>query len=146
MSMSGTLEQRFGLQEFYIPGIPDQGFGSRNYLRMPATHSNDITLTKNIPITERRGVELRASIFNPFNQIRRDNMNTTLRYKAKGANYSDGFYLYNTPDQQVTNLLSRRPDANAREIYNQYRSGVGHTNVTDVMQNRIIEIGLRFRF
>ena len=31
-------------------------------------------------------------------------------------------------------------------LYNQYRSGVGHYNMTDVNVMRVIEIGLKYRF
>jgi hypothetical protein len=46
----------------------------------------------------------------------------------------------------VQNLLSRIPTANTAEQYNQYRGGVGHYNVTSVLDMRRIEVGLRFKF
>jgi len=46
----------------------------------------------------------------------------------------------------VQNLVSRNPGATEAEKYNQYRSGVGHENVTSVLDMRRIEIGLRFNF
>ena len=59
---------------------------------------------------------------------------------------ADGYYLYNTPELQVKNLLDRLPNSTVAEQYNQYRTGVGHENVTSVMDMRRIEIGLRFKF
>jgi hypothetical protein len=42
--------------------------------------------------------------------------------------------------------LERLPGANQAEQYNQYRNGVGHQNLTSVLDMRRIEIGLRFKF
>ena len=44
------------------------------------------------------------------------------------------------------NLLDRLPNSTTAEQYNQYRNGVGHENVTSVMDMRRVEIGLRFKF
>jgi hypothetical protein len=79
-------------------------------------------------------------------QVRRQDLNTGFTFKMKGAKLSDGYYLYNSPQQLVTNLLERSPNATQGEIYNQYRGGVGHSNLTSVLDMRRIEIGLRFRF
>ena len=115
-------------------------------LALQITFSNDINISKQFPIREKMGLELRASLFNPFNQIRRQDINSTFTYKMKGKELSDGYYLYNSPEMQVTNLLTRLPNSNELEKYNQYRNGVGHQNMTSVLGNRIIEIGLRLRF
>lgn len=141
-----VIDSWWNLSPFNIPGIPGDGRGSRNYLWSPGTFSNDINISKNFPIREKMGLELRASLFNPFNQVRRQDVNSTFTFKMKGANFSDGYYLFNSPEQQVANLLGRLPNANEMEKYNQYRNGVGHQNVTSVLGNRIIEIGLRLRF
>ena len=58
--------------------------GSRNYLYSPGTFSNDINLHKTIAIRERKGLELRASFFNPFNQVRRQDLNISHVYKMNG--------------------------------------------------------------
>jgi hypothetical protein len=44
------------------------------------------------------------------------------------------------------NLVATNPNATALERYNQYRLGVGHQDVTSVLDPRRIEIGLRFKF
>ena len=128
-----------------VPPISD-GSGSRNYLWSPGTFSNDINVSKTFPIKERLGLELRASFFNPFNQVRRQDLNTTFTFKMKGKTLADGYYLNNSPEQNVTNLLKQKPGANAAEQYNQYRNGVGHETLTNVMDMRRIEIGLRLKF
>lgn len=139
------LGRMFDPAVFTVPGF-GIGLGSRNYLRYPSTFSNDINISKTFPVREGRGLELRVSMFNPFNQVRRDLVNSTATFKANGRNLSDGFRLFNTPEQQVANLLERRPNATPQEQYNQFRSGFGHVNLTDTLPMRIIEIGLRFKF
>lgn len=141
----GSQSALFNTAAFSVPGF-GIGLGSRNFLREPSTHSNDINVSKTFFVGDRYGLEMRASFFNPFNAIRRTDINSTATFKARGARLEDGFTLFNTPDQQVRNLLERRPNATPQEIFNQYRSGFGHVNLTSVQPNRIIEIGLRFRF
>lgn len=143
---TGDMAHMWDTSVFAIPSIPDAGMGSRNYIWSRGAFSNDINLTKQFPIRERLGLELRASFFNPFNQVRRQDQNTGFTYKMQGRTLADGYYLYNTPEMQVANLLSRLPNSTEAEKYNQYRSGVGHENVTSVMDMRRIEIGIRLRF
>jgi len=140
------IDQTYNIEVFAPPAVPDVGMGPRNYLWSPGTFSNDVNITKQFPVREGMGLELRASFFNPFNQVRRQDLNTSHTYKMKGPKLSDGYYLYNSPEMQVANLLSRLPNANQAEQYNQYRGGVGHYNVTSVLDMRRIEIGVRFKF
>jgi len=142
----GGIDKFYNVNAFSINGINPQGLGSLSYLWSPGTFSNDINITKQFPIKEGIGMELRASFFNPFNQVRRQDLNTGLTFKMKGAQLSNGNYLYNSPEQLVTNLVAQKPTATEAEKYNQYRSGVGHYNVTSVLDNRRIEIGVRFKF
>lgn len=139
-------EHMFDTSVFAIPPPPNAGMGSRNYLWSRGTFSNDINITKQFPIRERLGLELRASFFNPFNQVRRQDENTGFTFKMLGRTLADGYYLYNSPEQLVANLVSRLPNSTEAEKYNQFRGGVGHENVTSVMDMRRIEIGVRLRF
>lgn len=143
---TGDIARAYNIDPFYLPGIPGDGSGSRNYLWSPGTFSNDINISKDFRIREGMGLELRASMFNPFNQVRRQDLNTTHQFKFKGATFAQGYSLFNSPDQLVANLVSRSPNATEAEKYNQYRNGVGHYNITSVMDMRRIEIGLRFKF
>jgi hypothetical protein len=142
----GQDARLYNVDAFALPGIGDLGMGSRNYLQTQGTFSNDINLAKTFRITESRGIELRASFFNPFNQVRRAGINTTQTYKMRGATLASGYYLFNTPEQQVANLVGNNPNANSTERYNQFRGGAGHTNLTGVADMRRVEIGLRFKF
>jgi outer membrane receptor protein involved in Fe transport len=143
---TGDLTRAFNIDPFTLPGIPGDGSGSRNYLWSPGTFSNDINISKQFRIRESKGFELRASFFNPFNQVRRQDLNTSFQYKMKGADFSDGYSLFNSPNQLVANLVGRSPNATEAEKYNQFRNGVGHYALTTVMDMRRIEIGLRFTF
>jgi hypothetical protein len=53
-----------------------------------------------------------------------------------------GFTLFNTPEA----LAARNANLTGTALYNQYRTGVGHYNLTDVSVMRVIEIGLKYRF
>ena len=89
---------------------------------------------------------MRGSFFNPFNQVRRQDTNIAHTFKMKGATLASGYSLFNSPELQVQNLVSRVPNSTEAEKYNQYRSGVGHYNVTSVLDMRRIEVGLRLKF
>ncbi|HET8547529.1 MAG TPA: carboxypeptidase regulatory-like domain-containing protein [Bryobacteraceae bacterium] len=141
-----AIDRTYDVTPFGMPQIPDVGMGSRNYLWSPGTFSNDINVSKMFSIREGKGLELRASFFNPFNQVRRQDLNTSHTFKMRGAAVANGYYLFNSPEQQTANLVSRVPNSTEAEKYNQYRNGVGHMNVTSVLDMRRIEIGLRFKF
>jgi hypothetical protein len=141
-----SISATYDISRFIIPPLPNVGMGSRNYLWSPGTFSNDINLSKMFSVREGLGLELRASLFNPFNQVWRQDINTGHTFKMRGRQLADGYYLFNTPELQVQNLLGRVGSATEAEKYNQYRGGVGHANVTSVLDMRRIEVGLRFKF
>jgi hypothetical protein len=74
--------------------------------------------------------------------VRRSSINTSAQYKANGKTFADGFTLFNTPEA----LAARNANLTGTALYNQYRTGVGHYNLTDVSVMRVIEIGLKYRF
>ena len=73
-------------------------------------------------------------------------MNISHVYKMNGAALASRYSLCNTPDRLAQNLVATNPNPTALERYNQYRLGVGHQDVTSVLDPRRIEIGLRFKF
>ena len=85
------------------------------------------------------------SFYNPFNRVRPTSYNAPVTFKARGARFEDGFYVYNTPEQLEARLRATG-QSDPRVLYNTYRGGVGHMNVTAVEPMRIIEIGMRLRF
>jgi hypothetical protein len=100
-----------------------------------------MSLIKSIKITEKHALELRINAFNPFNNVRRINTNTSIQYKANGANYSDGFTIINTGAQLAANQV-----AAGKPAFQGYINGEGQVSLTNVQPMRIVELGLRFRF
>jgi hypothetical protein len=86
-------------------------------------------------------LELRASLFNAFNQVRRVGMSTGVQFKALGKNLNDGLKILNTPE---ANAAATTGDA--LKIWNACRVGVGHVDVTTVEPMRVIEFGMKLRF
>lgn len=142
--MNRDLAHYFDPSKFSIPGFfPGyQGLGPRNYIVRPGNFANDMTLTKAFTIRENHAFELRAAFYNAFNQVRRTEINTSVQYKANGRTFADGFTLFNSPEA----LLTRNANLTGVALYNQYRMGVGHYNLTNVNLMRVIEIGLKYRF
>jgi hypothetical protein len=139
---SRNQTQWFDLSAYTVPNISTDATGTLNTLFSPGTFSNDITISKRFPIREAMGFELRASIFNIFNNNRHQDVNTAYIFKMKGAQLANGYSIFNTPDNLAAGVSSSNPES----IYNAYRTGVGHYNMTSVLDPRRIEIALKFKF
>jgi len=144
---SGDLAHQYAVEQLGLPGIFPAALGAepRNYVEGRGSFSNDLSLVKQFRIGNGPRLEVRANVFNVFNSVRRLAVNNTLQFKANGATFADGFRLFNTPE-----LLEQRARSNGITdsllLFNQYRSGVGHVNLTDVQPPRVIEIGMALRF
>jgi hypothetical protein len=152
-NLSGTgASTYYNPQAFTIPGIfpASNGTGIVNYLRGPGVWQNDMNLVKVFHITEKKTLEFRANGYNVFNQVRRaaspatSAVNASVQFKANGTTFAQGFYVYNTPDQLAARAVAG--GSNALTVYNQYRTGAGAPNLTNVEPMRILELGLKFRF
>jgi hypothetical protein len=146
-SLSATNStQFFNPSNLGVPGIfpASNGTGNRNYLTAPGTFVNDMSISKRFYIKETKSLELRVSAYNAFNQVRRVNLNTSVQYKANGPAFANGFTVYNTPDQLAQRAVAS--GLNSLAVFNQYRTGVGYTNLTMTQPMRIVELGLKFRF
>ena len=145
-SLDRDTAHQFNPSALGLPGIypAADGTGDRNFIKGRGSFANDISIVKQFQVGGKRGLELRANFYNVFNQTRFTGVNGTVQYKAKGRTFADGFDVFNTPEQ----LASRAPaTATETQIYNLYRTGVGHVNLTGSDEPaRIIEIGLAFRF
>ncbi|MCC6862939.1 MAG: TonB-dependent receptor [Bryobacterales bacterium] len=142
-SLDRDVAHQFDIAQLGLPDVYPKadGTGPRNYLLGRGSFSNDLTITKAFKITETKAFELRASAFNAFNQVRRPVINTGIQYKAKGRTLAEGFSVLNTPE-----ATAARTTGSATAIYNAYRGGVGHVNMTNTDPMRVIEIGVKFRF
>ena len=144
---AGVDGMRFNPSALAVPPIYPEGdgTGSMNYLTQPCTFGNDLSLTKRVRVRESKSIEFRISAYNAFNNTRRSRTNASITFKAQGANWSDGFYVYNTA-QQIVDRLPAASRTTPRQIFDFYRGGVGLVDLTTVSANRIVEIGMRFRF
>ena len=135
----------FNTNSLVLPQVypAGNGTGPRNYVTAPGTFGNDMTLSKKFTILEGKTLEFRISAYNAFNQVRRTTVNSSVTYKANGASYANGFYVYNTPDELASRVAA---GSNPLTEYNQYRTGEGLINETTVLPMRIMEVGLKFRF
>jgi hypothetical protein len=88
---------------------------------------------------------VRANFYNIFNNVRRSVVNSNITYKAKGATLAEGFNIINTPEANLERSKASGV-TDPLQLYNQFRTGVGHVNVTTVSPMRIVEIGLAVRF
>ena len=138
------MAHQFDPAKFTLPSVYPQGDGTgpRNFLGGRGAFSNDLTVTKVIRLTEGKAFELRASAFNAFNQVRRPVIYSSVQFKAKGRTMADGVSVFNTPELNAQRTNSTDP----KTVYNAYRTGVGHVDITNTDPMRVIEIGLKFRF
>ena len=145
-AIPGGSNLKFNPGALGVPGIypTADGTGPRNFINGLGSFTNDLSVVKTIRITEKHGIELRASAFNLFNNVRRINTNTSIQYKALGPTAASGFTIINTPDVLAASQAAKT--SNPVSIYNAYVSGVGSIALNTVQPMRIIEIGLMFRF
>lgn len=146
---AGDLAHQFDPNALGVPAIFPlaDGTGPRNFLRGRPGFSNDLSLIKPFRVANNHRLELRADIYNIFNSVRRVNINSSVQYKANGRTFADGFRVFNTPEQNRDRLAATGV-TNERQLFNQYRTGAGHVNLTegDAPPMRIIQIGIAYRF
>lgn len=148
---SGDLGHQFDPSPLAVPAIfpSADGTGPRNFLHGRGSFANDISLVKQFRLHDRQRIELRANVYNVFNNVRWLTVNNSVQYKANGPAFGDGFRVFNTPE-----LNESRARANGITdpalLFNQFRAGVGHVTLVDSAANvqppRIIEIGVALRF
>ncbi len=138
---SASAPLTFDAAALGIPALNSTGTGPRNFLNGLGSFTNDMSLVKTIRVKERYGFELRINAFNPFNQVRRINTNSTIQYKANGPTYASGFTIINTGAQLAANQV-----AAGKPGFQGYINGEGLVSLTNVQPMRIVELGVRFRF
>jgi len=80
----GSLRQWFNTAAFTEPALnpayPCGGFGNapRNSIEGPGTVSNNMSLSRTVPMGDTRSMEMRASINNVFNTVQYSGVNTTM--------------------------------------------------------------------
>jgi len=83
---AGTTDSpfnRINASAFALPAVGSIGLGcSRNFMYGPGTNNWDMSLQKNIPITERFRLQLRGEAFNIFNHTQFSGVNNTIDFSG----------------------------------------------------------------
>lgn len=92
---SGKLDNRtpnkwFNAADFTMPDAYTYGNSGRNILRAPGLETLDLTLMKDIPVTERVKAQFRAEFFNALNHVNYGGPNNLIDTADAGAIYSAG--------------------------------------------------------
>jgi hypothetical protein len=143
-----TQSRQFDPYQLAVPGIypASNGTGERNFLTGLGTFANDISFIKRFTLQKTKSLEVRLNLYNAFNNTRFTGVNNSVQYKAKGPTFAQGFEVFNTPEQLAARAAATGV-SDPVQLFNQYRSGVGHVNLTGSSQpTRIIEIGMALKF
>jgi len=80
-----SLTQWFDTSVFSRPARGNPGNSPKDVVRGPGLTNFDLTLFKNIPLgADRRRLQLRWEVYNLFNQVQFNGVNTTARFDAQG--------------------------------------------------------------
>ncbi|MGH9931648.1 MAG: hypothetical protein ACREA9_20785 [Pyrinomonadaceae bacterium] len=74
---------------FALPGVGQAGSLGRGTVRMPATQNIDFSLAKNWSFKERYGVQFRAEMFNVFNHVNYNGIETNLAFNNQAKFLGD---------------------------------------------------------
>jgi len=86
------LSQWFNTSLFSRPAKGDPGNSPKDVVRGPGVTSSDMTLFKNIPFgASGRKVQLRWEVYNVFNQVQFNGVDTTARFDAAGVQTNTRF-------------------------------------------------------
>ena len=86
-----SLTQWFNTSVFSRPPRGNPGNSPKDVVRGPGVTNFDLTLFKNIPFGDRRRLQLRWEVYNLFNQVQFNAINTTARFDAQGAQVNQLF-------------------------------------------------------
>ena len=81
-----TVDHMFNTAVFAMSGFNDAGNAARDIYRGPGLIVSDLTLFKNIPVREKRALQLRWEVYNMFNHTNFSSVDNTARFNpANGA-------------------------------------------------------------
>jgi hypothetical protein len=117
---------QFNVAAFTAPKVGSTGLESPRFtMRLPATHTVDLSLAKSFPFGGKRRFEVRLDAFNALNHTNFTGINTTLQFKS-------------LTDTTITNL----PYDSTGKLVNQ--NGVG--TISSVGSARQLQLMARFSF
>jgi hypothetical protein len=79
-----TFSQNFRTDVFQAPAVGTVGNAAKTILRGPGINNWDISLLKNIPISEPRRLQFRLEMYNAFNHTQFSSFDTAARFDATG--------------------------------------------------------------
>ncbi len=128
---------------FVLPRIGDPGPWSRQYLRAPGTHSQDLALLRNFHLGSEEGryLQLRLEMFNVFNQTQFSSINTAtnLAVPLAAGGFATGNLIFNDySNAVVTNNL--RPTGSTQPLGRYFGEYDG------AQPARIIQLGVKVYF
>lgn len=85
-----TPDKWFNAADFTMPAAYTYGNSGRNILRSAGLNNLDLTLLKNVPITERIKAQFRAEFFNSLNHVNYGGPNNLIDTPDAGAVYGAG--------------------------------------------------------
>jgi len=86
-----SLTRWFDTGCFARPTPGDEGNAGRAVFRLPGTNSTDLSLTKSVIGSRRRGLEFRVELYNAFNQVIWTSVNNSARFDTTGAQINAQF-------------------------------------------------------
>jgi Carboxypeptidase regulatory-like domain/TonB-dependent Receptor Plug Domain len=86
-----TFDRWFDTSCFARPAPGDPGNASRAVIRLPGSHSWDLTFSKMLVGRQGRGAQFRAELYNAFNQVIWTSVNTTARFDPAGTQVNAQF-------------------------------------------------------
>jgi hypothetical protein len=121
---------RLNAAAFAPPTRPSIGIESPvNYVTRPGINNWDVSLQKNVTVTERAHLEFRVDAFNVFNHTQFNGLNSTVNFTCSGTNCAT-WTVSNLPYDSSGNLVNK----------------TGFGTVSGVRSPRVLQIVARFVF
>jgi hypothetical protein len=131
--LSGTSNDpynRLNAAAFAPPTRPSIGIESPvNYIRGPGINNWDMSLQRNVPITESTHMQIRIDAFNIFNKTQFSGLNSTINYTCGGVNCAT-WTATNLPYDATGKLVNKN----------------GFGTVSGVRSPRVLQVVARFVF
>jgi hypothetical protein len=86
-----TAARYFNTASVAAPPFGSPGNAPRDVFRGPGTNNWDVTLFKDVPVTERAKFQIRWEIYNVFNHVSFTRVNTSAQFDNSGAQINPQF-------------------------------------------------------
>jgi hypothetical protein len=89
-----TFSRSFNTAAFQAPAVGTFGNAPKDVIRGPGMNNWDASVFKNIPLGERRHLQLRCELYNALNHTQFSAQDTTARFNAQGGQANPTFGQY----------------------------------------------------